>query len=587
MSQRAPFGPQLSRNGVTFRLWAPAAKRVELMLDSAHPMTALPGGWYEVKVSDAGVGTRYKYLIDGTAAVPDPASHFQPEDVAGPSEVVDHQQFEWQNVRWQGRPWHEAVILELHVGTFTPEGTFRAAIDKLDHLAQTGFTAIELMPIADFAGRRNWGYDGVLLYAPDSTYGRPDDLKALIDAAHARGLMVFLDVVYNHFGPKGNYLGRYAPAFFTTAHTPWGSAIDYRIEQVRAFAIQNALHWVEHYRFDGLRLDAVHAIVEHGEPSILRALSAAVGRFASEAGRIIHLVLENDDNRASLLDPGADPPGGKYRAQWNDDYHHAWHVLLTRERHGYYQDYSPDPPAHLARILTSGFAYQGDPSAHRGGRSRGEISARHSPLAFVNFLQNHDQIGNRPLGDRLTTLADEAALTAALAVTLLAPMPALMFMGEEWGSMRPFPFFCDFHGALAEAVRNGRRSEFKEADVQFGERLPDPLSEKTFCFATLDWDTCSTPNGARRLALVRELLTIRRGLASEFAQVKFGSARWHGSVLHVSWPLAGKKHLLLLVNVSHGVAECPAPLQWGRSLWGGIPGKQLSPWDVFWSMGES
>jgi len=587
MTRGALFGPQLSSNGVTFSLWAPAAKRVELMLDRGYPMTALPHGWYEINVPDAGAGTKYKYLIDGETAVPDPASHFQPDDVAGPSEVVDHQQFAWENARWLGRPWHDAVILELHIGTFTPAGTFRSAIDKLDHVARTGFTAIELMPIADFAGRRNWGYDGVFFYAPDSSYGRPDDLKALIDAAHARGLMVLLDVVYNHFGPEGNYLGCYAPAFFTAAHTPWGSAIDYRIEQVRAFAIQNALHWVKHYRFDGLRLDAVHAIVEPGEPSILPELSAAIGRFACKTGRTIHLVLENDDNRASLLDPETDPPRGKYRAQWNDDYHHAWHVLLTCEHHGYYQDYDGDPSTHLARILTSGFAYQGEPSTHREGRARGEISVRNSPLAFVDFLQNHDQIGNRPLGDRVTTLADETALAAALAVTLLAPMPPLMFMGEEWGSTRSFPFFCDFQGPLAEAVRNGRRSEFSEAYAQFGERIPDPLSEETFRSAALDWEGRSTTKGAKRLALVRELLTIRRReLAAQLAQVKFGSATREGPVLHVSWPLAGKKHLLLLVNLSHKLAQCPAPLQWGRSLWGGNPGKQLPPWAVFWSIRE-
>jgi malto-oligosyltrehalose trehalohydrolase len=588
MTQGPSFGPQLSSNGVTFHLWAPAAKQVDLVLDRAQPMTALAGGWYGLNIPDAGAGTRYKYLIDGETAVPDPASHFQPEDVGGPSEVVDHQRFAWKNARWHGRPWHEAVILELHVGTFTPEGTLRSAIDKLDHVAQTGFTAIELMPIADFAGRRNWGYDGVLLYAPDSSYGRPDDLKALIDAAHTRGLMIFLDVVYNHFGPEGNYLGRYAPAFFTTAHTPWGSAIDYRIGHVRAFAIQNALHWLEHYRFDGLRLDAVHAIVEPGEPSILDELSAAVGRFATVTGRIIHLVLENDDNRASLLDPRMDPPRGKYRAQWNDDYHHAWHVLLTRERHSYYQDYNPDPLAHLARILSSGFAYQGDPSAHRAGRVRGELSDHSSPLAFVDFLQNHDQIGNRAVGDRITTLADEAALTAALVVTLLAPMPVLMFMGEEWGSTRPFPFFCDFQGAVGEAVRNGRRSEFKEAYAQFGHRIPDPLSEKTFRSAVLDWEARSTAKGAKRLALVRELLTIRhRDLAPQFTRVKFGSARWHGSVLHASWLLAEMKHLLLLANLSNDLVDCPLPLEWGKSIWGGTPGEQLSPWAVFWSIGES
>jgi 1,4-alpha-glucan branching enzyme/maltooligosyltrehalose trehalohydrolase len=312
----------------------------------------------------------------------------------------------------------------------------------------------------------------VLPYAPDGAYGKPDDLKALVDEAHLRGLMVFLDVVYNHFGPEGNYLGRTAPEFFTDTNTPWGAAIDYRVPHVRAFAVGNALHWLEHYRFDGLRLDAVHAIVEPGAREMLQELSRAVGAFADASGRLIHLVLENDDNAAGLLDPVADPPQGRYRAQWNDDYHHAWHVLLTGEDAGYYRDYADDPKRHLARALGGGFAYQGEASPHRGGKPRGEPSGALSPLAFVNFLQNHDQIGNRPLGERLTIQADARAVDAALAVTLLAPMPPLLFMGEEWGSQRPFPFFCDFHSDLAEAVRNGRRAEFKQAYEQHGDAIP-------------------------------------------------------------------------------------------------------------------
>ncbi len=401
MNANAIFGPELHPDGVTFRLWAPAAKRVELMLDGAHPMQARGGGWYETKIAGASAGTLYKFRIDGELEVPDPASHFQPQDVSGPSEVIDHTQFAWQANDWRGRPWGDAAFLELHVGAFTSGGSFRSAIERLDHMVETGITAIELMPLADFPGRRNWGYDGVLLYAPDSVYGRPDDLKALIDAAHQRRLMVFLDVVYNHFGPEGNYLGRYAPSFFTEAQTPWGSAIDYRVPEVRAFVMQNALHWLTHYRFDGLRLDAVHTITEPGEPHVLHELSRAVGDLARETGRHIHLVLENDDNRVGLLDPRADPPNGKYRAQWNDDYHHAWHVLLTGERSGYYGDYQKDPRANIARILSSGFAYQGEVSAHREGRRRGEPSGGLPPTAFVNFLQNHDQIGNRALGDRL------------------------------------------------------------------------------------------------------------------------------------------------------------------------------------------
>ncbi len=297
------FGPQLTKAGALFRLWAPAAKRVDLVLDKPHALTRAEDGWFSVEVAGVKAGTRYKFRIDDEIDVPDPASAFQPEDVSGPSEVIDHAAYPWRAADWRGRPWHEAVVLEAHVGTFTREGSYRAMIDRLDHLVTTGITALELMPLADFAGRRNWGYDGVLWYAPDSAYGRPEDLKALIDAAHARGLMVLLDVVYNHFGPEGNYLGRYAPRFFTDAQTPWGSAIDYRVAQVRAFAIENALYWLREYRFDGLRLDAVHAISELGESSMLHDLSIAVGQLATETGRHIHLVLENDDNATSLLAP--------------------------------------------------------------------------------------------------------------------------------------------------------------------------------------------------------------------------------------------------------------------------------------------
>jgi len=313
------FGPELHHSGVTFRLWAPAAKRVDVMLGRPYHMQEQAEGWYEVTIPGARAGTLYKYCIDGEMQVPDPASHFQPHDVLGPSEVIDHDRFEWRTNGWRGRPWEDAVFLEVHIGTFTPSGTFRAAIEKLDHVVKTGVTAIELMPIADFAGRRNWGYDGVLPYAPDSAYGRPDDLRTLIDEAHAHGLMVFLDVVYNHFGPEGNYLHRYAPTFFASAHTPWGHAINYNLPQVRAFAIGNALHWLERYRFDGLRLDAVHAIVEAGRPSVLHDLSRVIGHFAAASRRTVPPVLENDDSRASLRDPCATPSQGKYRAKWHDD----------------------------------------------------------------------------------------------------------------------------------------------------------------------------------------------------------------------------------------------------------------------------
>jgi malto-oligosyltrehalose trehalohydrolase len=410
-------------------------------------------------------------------------------------------------------------------------------------------------------------------------------LRTLIDQAHARGLMVLLDVVYNHFGPEGNYLHRYAPEFFAPPHTPWGDAIDYRVPQVRAFAIGNALHWLTHYRFDGLRLDAVHAIVQPGQPSILHDLSLVVGHLAAASRREIHLVLENDDNRASVLDPRTDPPLGKFRAQWNDDYHHAWHVLLTGETKGYYQDYAA-PGRHLARALGSGFAYQGETSAHRQGQQRGEPSGALSPLAFVDFLQNHDQIGNRPLGDRLVAQADEAALVAALAITLLAPMPPLLFMGEEWGATEPFPFFCDFPEPLATAVRKGRREEFKAAYAELGESIPDPLAEKTFRLAKLDWGRRAAPAGRKRLALVRELLAIRRReIVPHLAGVKFASSHCDKSLQTASWSLDDRRELLLVANLSNAAIDRPGRFRLARSIWGGIPTDKLSAWAVHWGIG--
>jgi len=579
------FGAQVTRDGVRFRLWAPAAKRVELVLDRALPMQPLPEGWHEHAVADAHAGTRYRFRIDGEVAVPDPASAFQPEDVSGPSEVIDHDRYDWKAPDWRGRPWHETAILELHIGTFTPQGTFRAAIEKLDHVAETGLTAIELMPIADFPGRWNWGYDGVLLYAPDSSYGRPEDLKALVDEAHRRGLMVFLDVVYNHFGPEGNYLARYAPQFFVAAHTPWGQAIDYANPQVRAFAIGNALHWLSHYRFDGLRLDAVHALAEPSGSLLLKELSVAVGDLAATSGRALHLMLENDDNRPGLLDPQADPPNGRYRAQWNDDYHHAWHLLLTGERQGYYRDYADDPRRHLARVLASGFAYQGEVSAHRGGRARGEASGALPPAAFIDFLQNHDQIGNRPRGERLSALTDSDALAAALAVTLLAPMPPLLFMGEEWGSKRPFPFFCDFHGELADAVRKGRREEFKAAYEADGEDIPDPLDRSTFQLAKLDWGSCASPQGQQRLELIRGLLRTRaKVIVPRLAGAKFGSAQWHDQVLMADWRLGNGSKLCLVANLSPGASPRPPGMRSVTPIWGGTCGEMLPPWSVLWGL---
>jgi maltooligosyltrehalose trehalohydrolase len=503
--------------------------------------------------------------------------------------VIDHASYRWRASDWRGRKWQETVLIETHVGAFTQEGTYRAMVGKLDHLAATGITALELMPLADFAGSRNWGYDGVFWYAPDSAYGRPNDLKILIDEAHLRGLMVFLDVVYNHFGPEGNYLGRYAPDFFTQAQTPWGSVIDYRVPEVRAFAVQNALHWLGEYRFDGLRLDAVNAIREPGEIPLLGDLSVAAGQLAAETGRHIHLVIENGDNLASLLDTGQDPARGKYRAQWNDDYHHAWHVWLTGEALGYYGDYTAAPLRNIACALASGFVYQGEASAFRGGRLRGEPSGQLPPYAFVNFLQNHDQIGNRALGDRLERHVAPEAIEAALAITLIAPAIPMLFMGEEWGSKTPFPFFCGFEGELADAVRSGRRREYDWAYAEYGDDVPDPLAPSTFQSAVLDWDSRNEPKGRKRLALVRELLAIRRReIVPRLAGAAFGEAHaTDDGLLTAHWRMGDGARLLLLANLSASSGACKASKPAGTAIWGGEAGETIPPWSAFWRIAES
>jgi malto-oligosyltrehalose trehalohydrolase len=540
--------------------------------------------WFSLDVPGANAGTRYQFRIDGEIIIADPASRFQPDDVTGPSEVIGHA-YDWRCKSWTGRPWEGVSLLELHVGTFTAEGTFRAAIEKLDHVVHTGITAIELMPVADFPGRWNWGYDGVLWFAPDSAYGRPDDLKALIDAAHARGLMVFLDVVYNHFGPEGNYLGRIAPQFFTRAQTPWGSVIDYSVPEVRAFAVENALMWLHDYRFDGLRLDAVHAIVAPGAPHILTELSEAAGELARRSGRHIHLVLENDDNRAGFLAPLEDPPDGRYRAQWNDDYHHAWHAWLTGDTFGYYGDYA-DSPRHIARAMAEGFAYQGETSPYRGGKKRGESSRDLTPLAFVNFLQNHDQIGNRALGERLTVLAKPAMIEAALTVLLLSPAPPLLFMGEEWGAQQPFPFFCDFKGELAKAVREGRKREFAEAYADERIDVPDPLAEATVQSAKLDWAAAQSGAGGDRLALTRALLHARRRhIVPLLRNLLPGDAMatFDGNLLQAEWRTP--KTALRLAAIFSGAP--PPALAVDTIIWEGTGRDPQHPWTVIAGIGAA
>ena len=520
---KMPFGAECLEDGtVRFRLWAPAANKVELSTENGKgakriQLKKLDQGWFELITDTANAGSQYRYRIDGEREVPDPASRFQPRDVHGPSEVIDPAVFDWQDAEWRGRPWNEAVIYELHVGAFTASGNFRSVCHRLDYLAELGVTAIELMPVADFPGSRNWGYDGVYPFAPDSIYGRPDDLKQLVQSAHQRGLMVLLDVVYNHFGPEGNYLNVYAPQFFTDRHhTPWGNAINFDGAQncaVREFFIQNALYWLNEYNFEGLRLDAVHAIVDDSTPDILTELAEAVHKSV-KPDRHVHLVLENDRNQAHYLQRTDGCRARAFSAQWNDDIHHALHVILTGERDGYYADYLDQPVNKLGRSLTEGFAYQGEVSVFRNGRPRGEPSAGLPPTAFISFLQNHDQVGNRAFGERITTLSDPRAVRAAVSILLLAPAPPLVFMGEEFGTQTPFLYFCDFKNDLAEAVAAGRRNEFarfaKFTDPARRAGIPDPNDPKTFESSRLNWDEVTQPQHHQWLTFYRQLLQLRR-----------------------------------------------------------------------------
>jgi malto-oligosyltrehalose trehalohydrolase len=499
------YGPLALERGYRFRLYAPAATTVDVMVDGRTLAALREGDWFHADDERAAAGSRYAFAIDGRPPVPDPGSRFQPGGVHAPSAIVDPH-FAWPGDAWRGRPWHEAVLYELHVGTFTREGTYAAAAAKLDALVDLGITTVELMPLAAFPGARNWGYDGVLHYAPFAGYGTSDDLKRFVAAAHARGLAVMLDVVYNHFGPEGNYLHAYAPSFFNpTEHTPWGAAIDVTVPDVRAYFIENAVYWLTEFRFDGLRLDATNAIVDPQAPSFLHELRAhALAAVPPE--RRIALVVENDDNDIALLDDG-------YDAQWNDDVHHCAHAIATGETGGYYRDYAADPPAGLGRGLTSGFVYQGEPSAHRGGRRRGSPSARLPLSAFVSFLQNHDQIGNRAYGERLGRLTSPEALRALAALVYLAPSPPLLFMGEEWAASTPFLFFCDFEPDLARAVTAGRRREFASfpafADPHVRETIPDPSAPETFAASVLRWDERERPEHAAMLAYVSALLHAR------------------------------------------------------------------------------
>src|SRR5918996_772799 len=489
-----PFGAAVLPDGrVRFRLWAPSQEAIALVLEDEQrvlPMARLDGGFFELTTDAAGVGSRYRYQLDDGLRVPDPASRYQPDDIHGASVVVDPRAYAWRHTAWRGRPWEEAVLYELHVGAFTDEGTFEGVRRRLDYLVDLGVTAVELMPLSDFSGTRNWGYDGVMPFAPDAAYGSPDDLKGLIDEAHGRGLMMFLDVVYNHFGPEGNYLHSYAE-------------------------------------------------------------------------RHVHLVLENDNNQAHLLERDDSGRPIYYDAQWNDDIHHVYHHLLSGEAGGYYADYATGAHERLARALSSRFVYQGDVSDYRHGAVRGEPSSHLPPTAFVAFIQNHDQVGNRAFGERIADLAEHEAVKAMQAVLLLAPNIPLLFMGEEWGATQPFCFFTDFHDELADAVREGRRREFKRfpefAREAAREHIPDPNAFSTFAASRLDWSVPEQPEHRAWLDLVRRLIRTRH----DTIVPRLGGIRGHAgqatilsdTALRVAWTLGDGSTLELIANLADQTSE--------------------------------
>ncbi|HBM8316709.1 malto-oligosyltrehalose trehalohydrolase [Enterobacter cloacae] len=497
----------ISGDVVRFRVWAEGQQQLTLRLAERDlPMTVVGNGWFQIDVPGVTHGTEYQFVLQDGMAVPDPASRAQKGDVNGPSVVIDPGRYQPINPDWAGRPWEETVIYELHIGTFTPQGTFRAAIDKLPYLAELGITQLEVMPVSQFGGSRGWGYDGVLLYAPHSAYGTPEDFHAFIDAAHGLGLSVVLDIVLNHFGPEGNYLPLLSPAFFDAQRmTPWGNGIAYEREPVRHYILDAPLFWLTEYRLDGLRFDAIDQIKDTASKHILQQIAETIREALPD--RHIHLTTE-DSRNVIFLHPrdekGATP---LFTAEWNDDFHNAAHVFATGETHAYYQDFAFEPENKFARALAEGFVYQGEVSLQTG-HSRGVECHTQPPTFFVDFIQNHDQTGNRAQGERLITLAGADKTRVLLAALLLSPHIPLLFMGEEYGETNPFLFFTDFHGDLAKAVREGRAKEFTGHSGHDGD-VPDPNDEQTFARSKLDWHNVTTAQGKSWLRFTRSLLVLR------------------------------------------------------------------------------
>jgi maltooligosyltrehalose trehalohydrolase len=525
-----------------FRVWTPAARMVEVHLVSPRerlvPMQSVDRGYHEAEVMDVEPGSLYFYRLDGEKERPDPASRLQPQDVHGPSQLVDSR-FVWEDRGWTNPSLADYLIYELHVGTYTPEGTFDALIPHLRHLSELGVTAVELMPVAQFPGTRNWGYDGVYPFAVQCSYGGPDGLKRLVNACHKAGLAVVLDVVYNHLGPEGNYLGDYGPYFTDRYQTPWGLALNFDgpgSDEVRRFFVENAVYWATEFHIDALRLDALHAIIDHSAVTFVEELGEAVHSRAGQLDRTVHVLAESDMNDARLVRP-RELGGYGLDAVWNDDFHHALHTLLTGERTGYYQDFGS--LSHLRKAFEEGFVYAGDYSSYRQ-RRHGSSSADVPACRFVVFVQNHDQVGNRMLGERLSQLVPFEALKLAAGVVLLSPFIPLLFMGEEYGEVAPFQYFTSHSDdELIEAVRRGRCEEFSAFSWQ-GEP-PDPQDEPTFLCCKLDHTLSGRGHHRVLREFYKELIRLRRELpalasfskeetkvsADEEKRVLLLS-RWHG-----------------------------------------------------------
>jgi maltooligosyltrehalose trehalohydrolase len=549
----------------TFRVWAPVPDAVELALGdgSRHAMEPSPSGWWTVVAPGAGPGTAYGFVLDGDGPFPDPRSPFQPHGVHSLSRLVDHQAFTWTDAAFEARPLEDAVIYELHVGTFTEAGTFAGAIGLLDDLVALGVSHVELMPVVEFPGRRGWGYDGVDLFAPHHAYGGPEGLKQLVDECHARGLAVLIDVVYNHLGPDGNYLARFGPYFSHRYTTPWGDAVNFDAagsDEVRRFVVDNALMWLRDYHADGLRVDAVHEIYDKSAVHILEQLAEEVHVLGETQGRRLVVIAESDLNDPRLVH---DIAAGGYGldAAWNDDFRHALHVTITGEADAYHGQYTGLPD--LAKSVAEVYAYDGRYSAFRGrvhGRPVGDVPR----TRFVGFLQNHDQVGNRAMGERSAHLMPPGALRVGAALVLLGPFVPMLFAGEEWGASTPFLYFTDHqHEDLAEAVRAGRRAEFP-AFLREGLEVPDPQAVSTFERSRLRWDEIREPRHAELLEWHRSLIAFRRA----HPELRDGTSPVVRCDPHERWLVLERPSVVIAANLGAATARAPLSSPGGGSTSG-------------------